>query len=118
MEKDILTIMNLSGCMEDEARNAYNQKNGDVLLSVDYIMFGDSPPPALNRRKREDINEHEEYLNSMRKTMEAIDGNIAEHRSTTSNPLAPVELTETQDHHEEMVPQSSYFQECQISEIE
>lgn len=118
MEKDIVLIMNLSGCNEDEARLAYNEKNGDVLLAIDFIMFGNNPPPILKKRKREDINEHEEYLNSMRKTMEAIDGNIAQHRSTTSNPLAPAALTETPNHHEETVQQSSYFQECQISEME
>ena len=118
MEKDILTIMNLSGCCEEEARTAYKEKNGDVLLAVDFIMFGSHPLPVLKKRKREDINEHEEYLNSMRKTMEAIDGNIAEHRSTTSNPLASEEPSEKQARHEETVQQNSCFQECQISEIE
>lgn len=119
MEKDISLIMSLTGCNEEIAKEAYSNKNGDVLLAVDFIMFGNNPPPATKKRKREDINEHEAYLNSMRSKMEAMDDDINNHRSTTmTNPLDCGESGETQDHHEETVPQSSCLQECQIPSME
>ena len=111
MEKDILSIMSLAGCTEDMARKAYHEKNEDVILAVDLLIFGHTSPPEIRKRKRDDINEHEEYLNNMRQTMEAIDGNIAEHRSTTSNPLGCAEPDEMQIPLEETVQQSNYLPE-------
>jgi len=118
MEKDIMLIMSLTGCLEDEAKKAYNTKNGDVLSAIDFILFGDKPPPASKKRKREDINEHERHLNDMRKKMEDMDLQIEKRQSTTSNPLECEESSETPDRHEEMAQQNSCFQECQIPSTE
>lgn len=119
MEKDISLIMNLASCDEETAKKAYSDKNGDVLLAIDSILFGDTPINLSKKRKREDINEHEEYLNSMRTKMEEIDVDIQNHRSTTTtNPLDCEESVEMQDHHEEMVQQNSCLQECQIPSME
>lgn len=113
-----MLIMSLTGCNEDIAKKAYEEKNHDTLLAIDFILFGNVPPPSAKKRKREDINEHEEYLNSMRKKMEDMDTDIQNHRSTTSNPLDCEELNEKQDHRGEMAQQSNCFQECQIDEME
>jgi len=118
MEKDIILIASLASCSEEIAKAAYEEKNGDVLLAIDYILFGNSTPVPTKKRKREDITEHEMYLNSLRPTMENMDKDIDNHRSTTTNPLEPVELSETQDLHEETALQSSCFQECQIPSME
>ena len=118
MEKDIMLIMSLTGCLEDEAKKAYNAKNGDVLSAIDFILFGDKPPPASKKRKREDINEHERHLNEMRKKMEDMDLQIEKRQNTTSNPLECEESSETPDRHEEMAQQNSCFQECQIPSTE
>lgn len=118
MEKDIMLIMSLTGCNNDTAKQAYEEKNHDVLLAIDYILFGNVPPPASKKRKRDDENEHEAYLNSMRKKMEEMDAEIQNHKSTTSNPLDCEESNETLDRHEEMAQQNSCFQECQIPSME
>lgn len=118
MDKDIMLIMSLTGCLEDDAKKAYNAKNGDVLSAIDFILFGDKPPPASKKRKREDINEHERHLNDMRKKMEDMDLQIEKRQSTTSNPLECEESSETPDRHEEMAQQNSCFQECQIPSTE
>ena len=118
MDKDIMLIMSLTGCLEDEAKKVYNAKNGDVLSAIDFILFGDKPPPASKKRKREDINEHERHLNDMRKKMEDMDLQIEKRQNTTSNPLECEESSEMPDRHEEMAQQNSCFQECQIPSME
>ena len=118
MEKDLMLIMSITGCLQDEAKKAYLDKNGDVLLAIDFILFGNRPPPAPKKRKREDINEHEEYLNSMRSKMEAMDSEIEKRQSTTSNPLECEEPGEKPDLHEEMAQQNNCVQECQIPSTE
>jgi len=117
MEKDIMMICTLTGCVEEEAREAYEKTNRDTLLAIDSILFPNRALPETTKRKREDINEHEDHLNKMRKTMEAIDGNIAAHRSTTSNPLADAGSDETLDHPEETVQQSNCLPEYQLSSM-
>jgi hypothetical protein len=118
MEKDLMLIMSITGCLEDEAKKAYFHKNGDVLLAIDFIMFGNNPPPAPKKRKREDINEHEQHLNSMRSKMEQMDSELENRQSTTSNPLDCEEQGEKPDPHEEMAQQNNCFQECQIPSME
>lgn len=113
-----MLIMGLTGCTEVIAQKAYDEKNGDVLLAVDFILFGGNPPPEKTKRKRADITEHEEHLNSMRKTMEAMDAEIEKRPNTTSNPLDCEEQDEMQALHEEMVQRNSCFQECQIPSME
>ena len=39
MDKDIMLIMSLTGCLEDDAKKAYSAKNGDVLSAIDFILF-------------------------------------------------------------------------------
>jgi hypothetical protein len=117
MDKDIVLIMNLTGCNEETANASYEEKNKDVLLAIDSILFGNTPV-TIKKRKREDITEDEEYLNAMRPRMEQADQDINNHRSTTTNPLEPVESDETPDHLEETALQSNCLQECQIPSME
>lgn len=119
MEKDINLIMSLASCTEEDAKRAYEEQKGDVLLAIDSILFGTIIALAPSKkRKREDMNEHEEYLNSIRPTMEHIDEDINNHRSTTTNPLEPAESDAMQAHHEETAQQNSCLQECQIPVME
>ena len=112
MEHDIMMICTLAGCNEIVAREAYTRCNTDVLLAVDSILFPNTAPPPTKKHKREDINEHEAYLNKMRKTMEDFDSQVEKRKNTTSNPLADAESDEMLDHHEETVQQSNCLPEC------
>jgi hypothetical protein len=112
MDKDIMMICTLAACTEEVAREAYNRTNGDLLMAVDSILFPNTAPPPTKKHKREDINEHEEYLNKMRKTMEDFDAQVEKRQSTTSNPLADAESVEMLDHREETVQQSNCLPEC------
>jgi hypothetical protein len=115
MEHDIMMICVLAGCSEEVAREAYNKKNGDTLLAVDSILFPNMEPPPAKKQKREDINEHEEYLNKMRKTMEDFDSQVEKRQNTTSNPLAGAEEVEMQDRPAETVQQSNCLPEYPLS---
>ena len=117
VDKDIMMICSLAGCSEEFAREAFS-KTKDVLLAVDSILFHDQELPKPLKRKREDINEHEEYLNSMRSTMKNFDAEVEQRKNTTSNPLDCEEQDETLDHHAEMVLQNSCLQECHLPVIE
>ena len=119
MDRDIMMICTLCGCDEEIARKAYLEKNNDVLLAVDLILFPNIAPPPNRKRKREDMNEHEEYLNSMRKTMEDFDQQVERRKNTTLNPLVDEELTEKRDPPAETAQQNNCLPEYRpISTVE
>lgn len=110
-----MMISTISGCDEKTAREAYLKHNNNAILAIDSILFAGKDMPHPLKRQREDINEHEDHLNKLRKTMEAIDNNISQHRSTTANPLADAEPAETPDPPAETVQQSNCLPEYQLS---
>ena len=115
-------ICSMTGCCEEEARKAYNDNGHDVVLAADFILFAGKELPSATKHTRSDINEHEAYLNRMRKTMEEFDSQVEKRKNTTSNPLADAGSDETQDHHEETVQQSNclpeYHQSVTVEEVE
>ena len=68
-----MMICTLTSVSKDEARDAYIRAEGNMLNAIDSLLFIGKPLPELKKRPREDINEHEEYLNKMRTTMEDFD---------------------------------------------
>lgn len=116
MTDPIVLISSLTGCTEEEARNAY-EKTNDTVDAVELIL-GPVPKQSLlyapKKRRRTSFTRDEEYLNGLRSVMKNIDEDIA--NSITQRGSS--ESVAMQAHHEETVPQNSYVQECQIPSVE
>lgn len=119
MTDSIALIISLTGCQEHEARLAY-ERTEDAVDAVEMIMNQIAPLPnqAANprKRKRTDITPDEEYVDSLRPTMERMTANIE--AGITSNQRAASSEDVKQAPHEETVLQNSYLQECQIPSVQ
>jgi hypothetical protein len=121
MTDPIPLIMSLTGCSEDEARFAYNEKC-DTVDAIEYILDKIAPLPKTvemsnpRKRKREDITPDEEALQRLRPTMEKMTREIE--KSITSNQPAPSSEVATPVLHEETALQNSYLQVCQLPSVE
>lgn len=116
METDILLICSLTGCQENQARDAFLKHNKDALLAIDSILFPNQSLPVVKKRKREDITDNEEYIDGLRKTMREFDAQT-DARSISNQPEC-VELIEKQTPLEETARQNNCLQECQIPSME
>jgi len=116
METDILLICSLTGCQENQARDAFFKHNKDALLAIDSILFPNQSLPVVKKRKREDITDNEEYIDGLRKTMREFDAQT-DARSISNQPEC-VELIEKQTPLEETARQNNCLQECQIPSME
>lgn len=115
MTDPIALIISLTGCSEEDATIAYKNTN-DPVDAVEQILNKIAPVPATakisRKRKREDITADEEYINSLRPTMELMNTQIE--ASITSSRHAPSSGVVTQVPREETVLQNNCSQECQI----
>jgi hypothetical protein len=119
MSRAIETIMELTGCSEDDAQRVYAETN-DVEDAVDKIL-----PPAKNTaRKFYDAikpvrvyTEEEKQIRILRASLKVMD---AEHdkRSILSNQPESAVQVEQSIRREETVLQSSYYQECQLPSLQ
>ncbi len=121
MTDPIPLIMSLTGCSEDEARFAYNEKC-DTVDAIEYILDKIAPLPKTaymsnpRKRKREDITPDEEAVQNLRPTMEKMTRDIE--KSITSDQPVPSSEDVTPAHPEETVLQNSYLQVCQLPSVE
>jgi hypothetical protein len=119
MADPIPLIMSLTGCQEDEAKLAYKTTE-DAVDAVELIMNKIAPLPnhALHprKRKRTDITPEEEYVDSLRPTMERMTANIE--ASITSSQRAVSSEVETRALLEETALQNNCLQECQIPSVQ
>ena len=121
MTDPIPLIMSLTGCSEEEAQFAYNEKC-DTVDAIEYILDKIAPLPKSaaisnpRKRKREDITPEEEAVQNLRPTMEKMTREI-EH-SITSNQPAPSSEAVTPVHPEETALQNNYLQICQLPSVE
>jgi hypothetical protein len=119
MTDPIALIITLTGCQEDEARLAYDATE-DTVDAVEMVMNKIAPlagqPTNPRKRKRADITPDEEYIDSLRPTMERLNANIE--ANITSSQRADSLGVVTQVPHEETVPQNNYLQECQIPSVQ
>jgi hypothetical protein len=116
MNKNIQTIIELSGCSEDEAMKAYAETN-DVEDAVDKLL-----PPAKNTARKyyeaikpvRTYTEEEKKIKTLRDTLKKMD----DERLTSLNPRGFVAPSATNTLHEGMAQQSNYGQECQLPALQ
>jgi len=121
MTDPIPLIMSLTGCSEEEAQFAYNEKC-DTVDAIEYILDKTSPLPKTaaisnpRKRKREDITPDEEAIQNLRPTMEKMTREIES--SITSNQPALSSGVVTQAPLGGTVLQSNCSQICQLPSVE
>jgi hypothetical protein len=112
MNKHIQTIIELTGCSEDDAMRVYAETN-NVEDAVDKLL-----PPAKNTvRKYYDAmkpvrvyTEEEQQIKKLRDTLKKMD----DERLTSLNPRGFVAPSAPNTHREGMVLQRNCDQECQL----
>lgn len=112
MNSHVRTIIELTGCTEDDAMRVYAETN-DVEDAVDKLL----PPVKNSARKYCDAirpvrvyTEEEKAIRELRNTMKKMD----DERLTALNPRGFVVPNVQSTRHAEMVPQSNCDQECQL----
>ncbi len=121
MTDPIPLIMSLTGCSEDDARFAYNEKC-DTVDAVEYILDKIAPLPKSaamsnpRKRRREDITPEEEAVQKLRPTMEKMTREIED--SITSSQRAPSSEAVMPVHPEETALRNNYLQICQLPSVE
>lgn len=116
MNKNIQTIIELTGCSEDDAMRVYAETN-NVEDAVDKLL-----PPAKNtaRKYYEAIKpvrvytQEEQEIKKLRDTLKKMD----DERLTSLNPRGFVAPSGTKTHHEGMVLQRNCDQECQLPALQ
>lgn len=112
MNKNIQTIIELTGCSEDDAMRVYAETN-NVEDAVDKLL-----PPAKNQaRKYYDTikpvrvyTQEEQDIKKLRDTLKKMD----DERLTSLNPRGFVAPSAPSTRHEGMALQSNCDQECQL----
>jgi hypothetical protein len=112
MNKNIQTIIELTGCSEDDAMRVYAETN-DVEDAVDKLL-----PPAKNQARMyyEAIKPVRVYtqeeldIKALRDTLKKMD----DERLTALNPRGFVVPSAPNTHREGMAQQSNCDQECQL----
>jgi hypothetical protein len=113
--------MSLTGCLEEDARSAYDEK-GDTVDAVEYILNKIAPIPKSvilshpRKRRRDDITPQEEHVQKLRPTMELMNREIE--ANITSSQRAPSSEVETQTLREETALQNNCSQEYQPPSVE
>ena len=121
MTDPIPLIISLTGCSEEEAQFAYNEKC-DTVDAIEYILDKVAPLPKSaaisnpRKRRREDITPEEETVQNLRPTMEKMTREI-EH-SITSNQPAPSSEAVTPAPLGGTVLQNNCSQICQLPSVE
>ena len=120
MTDPIPLIMSLTGCSEEEAQFAYNEKC-DAVDAIEYILDKVAPLPKSaaisnpRKRRREDITPDEEVIQNLRPTMEKMTHNIES--GITSSQRAPSSEAVTPVHPEETALQNNCSQVCQLPSV-
>ena len=112
MNKHIQTIIELTGCSEDEAMRVYAETN-DVEDAVDKIL-----PPAKNTSRKyydaikpvRTYTEEEKQIKQLRDTLKKMD----DERLTSLNPRGFVAPSAPNTLREETAQQNNCDQECQL----
>ena len=113
MADPIAMIVSLTGCSEEEARDAYDEME-DVVEAVDNLLARaptNTPPPR--KFVRTDKTPEERRVEELRGTMKSIDEDI-QRGLTASHQPAGVVSSETPIPHEETVLQNNCSQECHL----
>jgi len=115
MNRAVETIMELTGCSEDDAQRVYAETN-DVTDAVDRLMPKYEFPSSKYIKKAKPVRvytEEENAIKELRGSLKAMDEEHAK-RSISSNQPEHEEQVGHCTPHEETAQQSSCYQECQI----
>jgi hypothetical protein len=112
MNKHIQTIIELSGCSEDDAMRVYAETN-NIEDAVDKLL-----PHAKNQSRQyynairpvRTYTQEEQEIKKLRDTLKKMD----DERLTSLNPRGFVVPSAPNTHHAEMVLQNNCDQECQL----
>ena len=112
MNKNIQTIIELTGCSEDDAMRVYAETN-DVGDAVDKLL-----PPAKNQARKyyeaikpvRTYTQEEQEIKKLRTALKKMD----DERLTSLNPRGFVAPSAPNTHRAETVLQSNCDQECQL----
>ena len=121
MTDPIPLIMSLTGCSEDDAQFAYNEKC-DTVDAIEYILNKIAPLPKASamsnprKRRRDDITAEEEVVQNLRPTMEKMTREIE--KSITSNQPAPSSEAVTPAPLGGTALRNNYLQVCQLPSVE
>ena len=119
MTDPVALIITLTGCSEDDARDAYSLK-GDTVDAIEHILNKTAPLTSSiglpRKRKRDDMTYDEAEITKIRTTMETFDNEIS--NKLTSNQHAASSEAVKLIPREEMALQNSYSQECQIPSLQ
>ena len=119
MTDPVALIITLTGCSEDDARDAYSLK-GDTVDAIEHILNKTAPLTSSiglpRKRKRDDMTHDEAELTKIRTTMETFDNEIS--NKLTSNQHAASSEAVKLIPREEMALQNSYSQECQLPSLQ
>jgi hypothetical protein len=114
MSDPIETIMNLSGCTKEQAEKAYDELK-DIVEAVDSLMEKPChPEDKYITVVKHDVTPEEKIIAPYRKILKELD----EKMSTSLNQRGHEGSVEKLHHHEEMVLQNNYSQECQLPALE
>lgn len=117
MTDPIAMIVSLTGCSEEEARDAYDETE-DVVEAVDKLLARvPTNTPAPRKFVRADKTPDEQRVEELRGTMKSIDEDIQRGLIASHQPAAELSV-ETPTHHEETVLQNNCLQECHLPLIE
>jgi hypothetical protein len=112
MNKNIQTIIELTGCSEDDAMRVYAETN-DIEDAVDKLL-----PPAKNQARKyydaiKPVRTYTQEERDIKKLRDALK-NMDDERLTSLNPRGFVVPSAPNTHREEMALQSNCDQECQL----
>lgn len=113
-EKNICMVIHMAGCSEEEAKNALNKTNGNVLEAIDSLLV---VPPTVGAPKRATISDEQEFFTKLRKITDDINTSIkkgfsSSEESTSSDQHDSVVSIDLPCLPEETVQQSNCYQEC------
>lgn len=116
MNKNIQTIIELTGCSEDDAMRVYAETN-DVEDAVDKLL-----PPAKNQARMyydaikpvRIYTQEEQEIKKLRDALKKMD----DERLTSLNPRGFVVPSAPNTHREGMALQSNCDQECQLPALQ
>jgi len=121
MADSIVLICSITGCSEEEARNAMTETD-DPVIAIDRIMppgkipSGEKYVPKAGSLHIRERTEAEDELSRIRKTMESMDSEI--HEKVTSSQSAGLLPDETHNPHEGTALQSNCVQQCLLPSVE
>jgi len=113
-EKNICMVIHMAGCSEEEAKNALNKADGNVLEAIDSLVV---VPPTVGAPKRATISDEQEFFTKLRKITDDINTSVlkgftSSDQSTSSDQFDSVVSIDLPCLPEETVQQNNCFQEC------